>query len=228
MAGWEWQASERYRISVESFYTRLSNLLALDLRQSGDRVAGDTETTFATGGTGRASGAEVSLERRTGDVTGWIGYTLGWTRRTFADLNGGRAFPPKYDRRHDLSVVAMRRAGPWSYGGTFVFATGQAYTPVTARYDLPDPATGQPPTEGRVLPGEKNSARLLPYHRMDVSVARRFRMFGRPAEWSFQVFNLYNRRNEWFIQFDPQGTSVEPEVVRQLPLIPTLGLQVDF
>ena len=228
VAGWEWQASERYQVSVESFYTRLSNLLALDLRQSGDRAAGDTETTFATGGTGWASGMELFLQRRTGNVTGWIGYTLGWTRRTFADVAGGKAFAPKYDRRHDLSVVATRRFGKWSYGGTFVFATGQAYTPVNARYDLADPATGQPPEEGRVLPGEKNSARLLPYHRMDVSVARRFTMFGLPAEWSFQVFNLYNRRNEWFIQFDPQGASVEPEVVHQLPFIPTLGLQVDF
>ena len=228
VAGWEWQASERYQLSVESFYTRLTNLLALDLRQSGDRSAGDTETTFATGGTGWASGVELFLQRRTGNVTGWIGYTLGWTRRTFADLNGGKAFAPKYDRRHDLSVVATRRFGKWSYGGTFVFATGQAYTPVNARYDLADPATGAPPTDGRVLPGEKNSARLLPYHRLDVSVARRFDLFGQPAEWSFQIFNLYNRHNEWFIQFDPQGTGVEPEVVHQLPFIPTLGLQVDF
>ncbi len=228
VAGWEWQVSERYRVSVEGFHTHLSELLALDLRQSGDRAAGDTETTFATGGRGWASGAELFLERRTGNVTGWIGYTLGWTRRTFADLNGGRPFAPKYDRRHDLSVVATRRAGKWNLGGAFVLATGQAYTPVVARYDLVDPATGFPATEGRVLPGEKNSARLLPYHRLDLSVARRFSLFDRPAEWSFQVFNVYNRRNEWFIQFDPQGTSIEPEVVRQLPLIPTLGLQVDF
>lgn len=228
VVGWDWQPSDRYRLSLETFYTDLGDLLALDLRQSGDRPAGDTQTTFATGGTGWASGLEVFLERRIGDVTGWVGYTLGWTRRTFDEINGGEPFPPKYDRRHDLSVVATRHAGRWSYGATFVFATGQAYTPVVARYDLVDPATGEVPAEGRVLPGEKNSARLLPYHRLDVSVARSFRFFGQPAEWSFQVFNLYNRRNEWFVQFDPQGTDVEPEIVRQLPLIPTLGLQVDF
>ena len=79
-----------------------------------------------------------------------------------------------------------------------------------------------------MLPGEKNSARLLPYHRLDVSVTRDFELFGRTVEGFLQVFNLYNRRNEWFIQFDPTGDDIEPTVVKMLPTIPSLGLRFTF
>ena len=228
VAGWEWSPTERWELSVETFATRLENLLTLDTRQTADAELGTTETTFRTGGTGWASGLELFLQRRTGPITGWVGYTLGWTRRRFDEVNGGEEFPPKYDRRHDLSVVLSHRRGAYAFGGTFVFATGQAYTPATARYRLSDPATGAELTEGRVLPGEKNSARLLPYHRLDVSVTRDFEWFDRPAQVYLQVFNLYNRRNEWFVQFDPQGVETEPEVVRMLPVVPSLGVRFGF
>ena len=77
-----------------------------------------------------------------------------------------------------------------------------------------------------MLPGERNSARLLPYHRLDVSVSRDFRLWGRDATWMVQVFNLYSRRNEWFVQYGIEHLAAEPEIYRMLPIIPSLGLRV--
>ena len=165
-------------------------------------------------------------EKRTGRLTGWLGYTLGRTMRTFPELNGGRSFAPKYDRRHDVSLSASYRSGKWTWGASFVYATGQAFTPASARYTLRSPATGE--VTDYVLPAGRNSARLLPYHRLDVSLRRTFGLWGSDAEFYLQVINVYNRRNEWFVQYDTEAADTEPQVVKQLPLIPTFGIDFRF
>ena len=224
--GTEWDPSRRYQLSVEAYYTDLANLVVLD-----NAVAVDSEDTrsddiFKSGGSGWASGVEVFLQRRTGAFTGWVGYTLGWTRRTFPELNGGLTFPPKYDRRHDLSFVVSYQAGKWRLGSNLVYATGQAFTPASARYSLREPTTRS--VKDYVLPAERNSARLLPYHRLDASASREFGLWGLDVEFYLQIFNLYSRRNEWFVQFNTKNPETEPEVVKQLPIVPTLGFNFSF
>jgi hypothetical protein len=59
-------------------------------------------------------------------------------------------------------------------------------------------------------------------------VSRDFRLFGLPAEWVIQVFNVYDRRNEWFVQYDTGGPVTEAEVAKMLPLIPSLGVNFRF
>ena len=88
------------------------------------------------------------------------------------------------------------------------------------------PATGV--FEDRALPAERNSARLLPYHRLDVSLKRQIRLFGSDAEAFLQVFNAYSRRNEWFVQFDAENPTVDPDVIKMLPIVPTLGINFKF
>ena len=223
VVGVEWEPSERYQATVESYYTDLANLVVLDNRVAADSDATTSEEVFVTGGTGYATGIEVFLQRRTGRLTGWIGYTLGWTRRTFAELNQGKTFPPKYDRRHDVSFVMQYRVGKWSFGANYIYGTGQAFTPASARYLLRTPALPSQ-VEDLALPADRNSGRLLPYQRLDLSVKRRFRAFGVNAEIYVQAFNVFSRRNEWFVLFD----ETEPEVIKMLPIVPTLGINFNF
>ena len=234
--GTEWDPSRRYQLSVEAYYTDLANLVVLDTAVAVDSEDTRSDDIFKSGGSGWASGVEFFLQRRTGALTGWVGYTLGWTRRTFPELNSGLAFPPKYDRRHDLSFVVSYQAGKWRLGSNLVYATGQAFTPASARYSLREPTTGM--VEDYVLPALRNSARLLPYHRLDASASREFGLWGLDVEFYLQIFNLYSRRNEWFVQYPIATTysetgevvevEIEPEVIRQLPIIPTLGFNFSF
>ena len=226
VVGTEWNPSRRYQLSVEAYYTDLANLVVLDNAQAVDSESTRSEDIFKSGGTGWASGVEVFLQRRTGALTGWVGYTLGWTRRTFSELNRGRAFPPKYDRRHDLSFVLSYNLGKWRLGSNLVYATGQAFTPASARYSLREPTTGS--LQDYVLPAERNSARLLPYHRLDASASRKFGLWGADVEFYLQIFNIYSRRNEWFVQFNTNNPETEPEVIKQLPIVPTLGFNFSF
>ena len=226
VAGAEWNPSRTWQFTVEGYYTDLANLVVLDTAVAADSEAGNSEEIFVSGGTGWARGVELFLQRRSGPVTGWVGYTLGWTRRTFPELNQGRAFPPKYDRRHDLSFVVSYRVGKWRLGSNLVYATGQAFTPASVRYSLREPTTGV--VEDYVLPSRRNSARLLPYHRLDASVTRDLSLWGLESELFLQVFNLYSRRNEWFVQYFTDEAETRAEVVKQLPVVPTLGLNFAF
>ncbi len=228
VTGLEWEPSRRYQLSLEGYYTDFANLVIFDNNVAVGSEAGTSEDTFVSGGTGVAAGIEFFLQKRTGSVTGWIGYTLGWTRRRFAELNGGKRFPPKYDRRHDLSFVSNWRVGRWTFGANLLYATGQAFTPASAVYRLRQPAEPEARIENYALPADRNSARLLPYHRLDLSIKRGIRLFGVDAEAYIQVFNVYSRRNEWFVQFDPDVIQSDPEVVKMLPIVPTLGFNYAF
>ena len=210
VTGVEWTPAPRYQFSVEAYYTDFANLVTVDAELPDDNDATHSEAVFKSGGTGWASGVEVFLQRRTGALTGWIGYALGRTRRTFPELNAGRPFPPKYDRRHDLSFVASYKMGAWRLGVILAYDTGQAFTP---------------PSES---PAQRNSARLQPYHRLDVSARRSFGLWGANSEFYVQIFNVYSRRNEWFLQLDSVDPEVDPRKIRQLPIVPTLGFNFNF
>ncbi|MEE2658463.1 MAG: TonB-dependent receptor [Candidatus Latescibacterota bacterium] len=225
-AGLEWEPSHRYKVAVEGYYSDLDGLVVIDNDTVADSDDTRSEDIFKSNGSGYATGIELFAKKRTGRLRGWLGYTLGRTRRTFAEIDGGRSFAPRYDRRHDISLVTSYRAGLWSWGVNFLYATGQAFTPATARYSLRMPATDE--VEDLVLAGRRNSARLLPYHRVDVSLRREMTMFSAAAQVYLQIFNLYSRRNEWFVQYDTENPATEPEVVQQLPVIPTLGIEFEF
>ncbi|MYC73161.1 MAG: TonB-dependent receptor [Gemmatimonadetes bacterium] len=210
VTGVEWTPSPRYQLAVDAYYTDLANLVIVDTELPDDNEDTHSEAVFKSGGTGWASGIEVFLHRRTGALTGWIGYALGWTRRTFPELNDGQPFLPKHDRRHDLSFVASYEMGAWRLGANLAYATGQAFTPVSES------------------PVQRNSARLQPYHRLDVSASRSFALRGTDSEFYVQIFNVYSRRNEWFVQLDSVDPEVDPRKIKQLPIIPTLGFNFSF
>lgn len=228
VTGVEYTPRPQWRFTAETYYTDLDGLVLLDTEIAADRESTTAQDVFVTDGTGWASGLELFAERRAGALTGWIGYTFGYTRRTFDEVNQGRAFAPKYDRRHDVNVVGRYQREKWEFGLTFTYGTGQAFTPASGRFGVRNPATGLPLDLGELLPADRNSARLLPYHRMDLSATRRLTIWGQPARLSFTAFNVYSRRNDWFVTYDPAEPSADPTIVQQLPIIPSIGLEVDF
>jgi len=233
--GAECRPDPAYKLSVEGYYTGLNALVVLNNNQQPEATGLTAADIFFTGGHGYQTGVEFFVERRMGALTGWLGYTLGWTRRKFAQVNGGEMYPPKHDRRHDFNAVGQYRMGKWKFGANVVYATGQAFTPASAQWAIRDAVTGN--VQPLVLAAQRNSSRLLPYHRLDVSAARDFRLLGKPAEFYIQIFNLYSRRNDWFVQYNLETDSedglyqeqyIDPTVVKQLPIIPSIGINFEF
>ena len=188
-------------------------------------------------GDGSAYGLEVFFEKRAGDFTGFIGYTLGYTWRRFPGYNAeitedgqtARFYPPKYDRRHDINVVGnYQLSNRWKFTASFNFASGQAYTEVLGRYAQFDlPFTNEDRNTFTV--GKVNASRLPNYHRMDISFSRAGRFFDLgDSELQLQLINIYSRRNVWFYSFDFDENPVQVNEVNLLPILPSVSYTVKF
>lgn len=212
--------------SVEVYYKDLSNQIEYGA-EFVPELGRDIEESFVFGD-GRSYGAEFFVRKSRGDVTGWIGYTLSWTWRYFDDLNEGERFPATYDRRHDLSaVVSWDLNERWTLASVFVYGTGQATTVPVSTYII----------EGDLVNeyGDRNGFRLRPYHRLDFS-ATYSPIKQRDFDWdlNFSVYNIYNRKNPFFIYYDIEGEVLEGEVsiaakqVSLFPVIPSVTWNFKF
>jgi hypothetical protein len=219
--GLETELIKNHPITIEGYYKSYKDVLYWIGEPT--RTKNINELFYA--GTGRAYGAELFFQRRVGSLTGSISYTLAWTHRTFPDLNSGKEFMPKYDRRHDLSVVGNYQLDEnWKLGFVFTYSTGQSFTAGTARYAVQTPLGNME----HILPGDLYNYRLPPYHRMDVSITKKMSFFGLKGSWYIQIYNIYNHKNVWFRSFDTQKNPTEVTDVTLLPIIPTFGIDFEF
>ena len=219
--GFTFSPLEGWETDIEVYHKDLSNLVEF---QSQVRLnPGASLSDLFLQGTGRAYGGELLLRKSAGRTTGWAGYTLGYTRQKFPELNNGKEFPPKYDRRHDVSLVMNHDIGRgWNLNLNWVYGTGQAYTIPDSRYTVTQP-NGQ--TTSYIHTSEKNAYRLPAYHRMDMGITKDFYLGEARAQLVLSVFNLYNRRNIWYRTFDATEEIVEFQDVLLQPILPSIGFR---
>ena len=216
-----------FETSVEFYYKTMEN--QIEYKEGYTPSIRDPEEEFVFG-KGWSYGSEFFIQKTRGKFTGWIGYTLSWTWRKFPELNGGVKYPAKYDRRHDLSVVAMYEAGPrWKWSGVFVYATGNTVT-LPERFYLTEAILGQQFSS-------INQYRLAPYHRADIAATytpRKQEQKKYRTSWVFSIYNIYSRMNPFFIYFDQQGSAfnntlnIKAKQVSLFPIIPSVTWNFKF
>lgn len=221
----------QYESSLEVYYKDMQNQV---LFKEGNQLVEtlDVDPLLAYG-KGWSYGAELFLRKNRGRLTGWLSYTLSWTNQKFEELNFGQAFPFRYDRRHNLSVVGTYQLSKrWSLSGTFVFSSGNVYTVPVGRIGV---FYGGSLFEGNYFVyEERNNVRMNPYHRLDLSAAhkREWRLFGKDltSEWVFSVYNTYSRLNPYFVYFEVEPRTGEPKAkqVSLLPIIPSITYNFKF
>jgi hypothetical protein len=217
-----------YETSLELYFKDMRNQIEYKEGYTPNTLD-DTENSFVFG-KGWSYGSELFINKVKGRLTGWIGYTLSWTWRKFPDLNFGEKYPAKYDRRNDLSAVAIYELNKkWRVSATFVYGTGNAATLPQRFYFV-----------GGVLTQEYsriNEYRLPSYHRLDLSAiltpkknaSRKWK-----TEWVFSIYNAYSRQNPYFIYYDQtgnplQGTlQVQAKQVSIFPIIPAVTWNFKF
>jgi hypothetical protein len=188
-------------------------------------------------GSGKAYGVELFLQKKKGKLTGWVGYTLSRTERSFPQLNNGRPFPYRYDRTHDLSIVANYPISKkWEASAVFVYGTGNALTLPTGRftYNLGYDFSNQALILTNINQYDKvNDYRMPSYHRFDVSFIYTPKPDSRKrikSSWNFGVYNLYNRSNPYFIYFnvDEEAQTVKGKMAYLFPIIPSVTWNFKF
>jgi outer membrane cobalamin receptor len=223
-----------YEVSLEGYYKKMYNLIEYKEGTSFLNTQEDWQDKVAVNGKGESYGSELLLQKKTGKVTGWIGYTLSWTYRQFDELNNGKWFPYKYDRRHDVSV-AMTHA--WNermdFSMAWVYGTGNAVTLPTSTYKSSPTFTPNNAFQSFGYEiynyGDRNSFRMRSYHRLDISFSWwKTKKWGR-SKWTLAVYNVYSRRNPFFMNLTYDETGQRKFAQYSLfPIIPSINYSFKF
>jgi hypothetical protein len=184
-----------------------------------------------TAGKGWAYGMEFLVRRTAGKFTGWIGYTLSWTLQQFDELNFGKKFYARYDRRHDVSIVAMYNVGKRvTLSAAWVYATGNAvtipesiyyyesmhqsvfnnlvhyYVRETDREFTPSDRYGYTVETH----GERNNFRMQAFHHLDIGIQIKTknkpnRKWKWEGIWEISIYNVYCHQNAFFYNVEREA-----------------------
>jgi len=219
----ETEPIEGYNLNVEAYYKRLNDITEFNQFQTN---AQNVREVFFLGNAD-AYGVELFIQKKVGDFTGWAGYALGFIDAKFDSINNGRTFRPKYDRRHDVKVVAQYKLSEhWDIGASFNFQSGQSYTGVTSRFSSALP--GEENTTSVSVPADRYALRLPASHQLNINANYNTTLFDLPFRVMLDVYNVYSRRDIWFRYFDVTKSVVEVVDVRLLPILPTVAVELRF
>lgn len=206
-----------FRISTEAYYKNLAN--QIDYRTGAQTVLNDEIEGELVYGRGMAYGLELLIEKKKGNLTGWISYTLSRSLRQFDDIDDGNIFPARQDRIHDISVVLMYKLGQHvAVSSSWVYYTGDAVTFPSGKYEI----------DGEIVPyyTERNGYRMPNYHRLDFGLTWYLKdKKNFEHNLNFSVYNTYARENAYTITFeqdpdDPSKTqAVQTALFKVIPAI---------
>lgn len=207
-------------LSVEFYYKTMDNLI--EYREGARLLLNDNFEEELLNGHGCAFGGELLIRKKLGKFTGWLGYSLSKANRTFADLNNGATYSAKYDRRHDVSMVATFDINPrFSFSSVWVMSSGSKFTAQNGQYFFPNTSfTGVDliPTYTR-----RNAITLAPSHRFDVNFILRNKPHKKfRSEWHFGAYNFYNRSSPYQVRVEFDGLNyryIQPGLFGFIPSI---------
>jgi hypothetical protein len=198
-----------FEVSTELYYKWLRNML--DYKTGAALLVNEHIEQEILQGDGKAYGVEVLLRKRSGKLTGWIGYAYS---RTLLRLNGsfpservnhGNYFPANYDKPHDVNVVTnFKITRRYSLSLNFNYSTGRPITYPVATYRFGNTF--------RVNYSDRNAYRIPDYIRADLGFNiegnHRIKKLAH-SYWSISIYNILGRRNPYSIYFRVQEDEIK-------------------
>ena len=241
--GWQrsfWQG--HVDVEIDAYYKLLRDLATY--REGYSTLLGDSDwrSKVETGGKGKSYGIEMMTRFNFNRLDGYVGYTWSHTTRQFDQINNGKEYVYEYDRPHSVNInVNYQLTERWSLSALWTYQTGLPYTPVIGVQTTPViTPEGDVDFEQTNIYGERNSARMRDYHRLDLAAKFKTKTEkGRKAEWTFSIYNVYCRQNPFYYYYgDPKGDPLywnqfpdEPQQLWQrcfFPIIPSFSYKVWF
>ncbi|MFC5270877.1 carboxypeptidase-like regulatory domain-containing protein [Adhaeribacter terreus] len=231
-------------LEVEGYYKKMDRIITyrdgasfFTLNDPTAKEGMDWESNVVSG-QGWSYGLEFLLQKKTGNLTGWLGYTLSRTQHQFDSINGGRKFDARYDRRHDVSVIlAYDVSEKIKLSANWIYGTGNAITLPLAEYSVPyhnpdsEAITPEELLGGNTIIGEygeRNNYRMPAYHRLDVGIQFRKELSWAERTWDLSVYNLYNRKNPFFYTLATKNGKRELRQTAIFGFIPSFSYNLKF
>ena len=214
-------AEQDYDLSLEAYYRKIQNVL--DYRD-GKSFSSEIEIERLTlAGEGKSYGVEFCLRKNSGRLTGWLGYTLSWSKTRINGINGSQWYDANNDRRHDINIVGIYKLNKrWTFNAAWVFNSGQAFTAPSGKYQIIDNWT--------YYYAERNGYRAPDYHRLDVSAVWSKRYARHTKQWVFGIYNIYNRYNPYLINFEDSadGARTKAKQYSLFGIVPSVAFNIMF
>lgn len=197
--------NNQYETSVETYYKTVDNLV--DFKDGTVLLMNENIEADLVQGTGKAYGVEFLLKKKSGDLTGWAGYTYSRSLRRVSGhfeeerISNGKTFPSNYDKPHDLTLTLDYRSGlVTKIGANFTYSSGRPQTVPLSIYNVSN-------LTNIFNFSERNGGRIPDYHRLDLSMT----FFSYPKRLSrfdysltFSVYNVYARKNAYSVFYQNQ------------------------
>jgi len=251
-SGWQTSGGIAYslgnhlQVSADAFYREMHGVV--EYNEGGVNVlfGRDWEKAVTGGGLGRAYGAEFFLSGEVGNFSAWAKYNLGWSDRKFDKLNGGKTFPFKYDRRHDVSIVLMYKINKhWDVSMSWVYGSGNRITVQQSQYasaytinNYQYYISNNLPIDNRytamvATPTDRNNFRLPAFHHLDLGLNYYKQRKRCMHQLNISIYNIYNRLNVFTVFSDtklqPDGTyKTSYRKLSLFPFLPSFTYIVHF
>jgi hypothetical protein len=163
---------------------------------------------------GESYGWEFLFDVGINPVSLSLAYTLSWAYKEVE----GWVYNPKYDTRHQFtSILEFNLGSGWITGLIWNYSTGLPFTHLIGYYDkyylhnINSSGFDQANIEPFTIIGDRNLGRLPDYHRLDISLTKRFNISLTKWELTVSAINVYDRKNIYY--FDRETG----DVVNMLP-----------
>ena len=238
--GYSYKGKNKFSYSVGTYWKEMGNVTNY---AEGKSFFINTDSTWEQNvetGKGWSYGVELMAEKSCRKLDMHISYTLSWNWRQFDQINQGRKFPFKYDRRHNLNIaLTYKPRKDLDISVLWMFASGDVFTLPERIYPDFDNAQ-QIYSPDDLLQNYRfiyhfsgvNDYRTPPYHRLDVSAGYHTpRKKNYSFSWTAGVYNVYGSPGQY--TYGLEGTLRGKSIVivtkdKLLNITPYLSATMDF
>lgn len=234
IAGAEYDLGKNTMLNVEGYYKYFSQLSNINQNKLYEDIAqfSQIDDVFKKDfiiEDGVSYGVDVLIKYNKNRLFLWGVYSYGFSTR----WDGFNFYNPVFDRRHNVNLVGTYLFGEkkdlelsvrWNLG------SGLPFTPTAGFYQAEPLANGvttdyttSNPTNVSTILGTFNSQRLPYYHRLDITIKKRFNFKNEDVlEVIGSITNAYDRKNIFYVN------RVTSEQIYQFPLLPSMGVSYKF
>ncbi|MGE5430004.1 MAG: TonB-dependent receptor [Syntrophomonadaceae bacterium] len=217
--GLETNFTENLSLETEGYYKSIANFPAIN-----ENKVFESDRDLISG-SGEAYGVEFMLRYKFLDFFFMGSYSMGWTYKTVNDW----IYYPKYDSRHAVNLTLEYDFGAgWNASVIWVYNSGLPFTKMTGYYDKLEAGdyfnqlNMLAPYQPFLLLGDKNLGRLPDYHRLDLSLSKKFKVAFANFYLDVSAINVYDRKNIFYFE---RNTGKR---VNMLPFLPTATLKLEI
>jgi len=219
IAGLEYNLDENLKVSIEGYYKVMHNLAVIN-----DELIYPTDKQLING-SGESQGTEITMNYKTGWINAQLSYAYSTTTKRIRDVE----YHPRYDSRNNVKFIMNSDLGNnWSANIGWNYNSGMPFTQLLGYYNKFNPSdifnSSTWLTNYFYFPilADRNAAHLPDYHRMDVSVSKRTKLWSMNITIDLNIINIYDREN--FFYFDEKTG----KRVNMLPFLPSIDIKVEL